>query len=1698
MDLKTLISKRGGVKAQMTIFANYLSQFDDDELSNVQVKNIQSRIEKFNPLFDTFNDLQSEIDQLESDMHKNMEEREAFHESYFELLSRANTLIETKLIVVEDDNISIGSASARVPTNTQSFNHKLPRIELPTFNGNFTRWQEYKDSFAAMVHTNRDLTDSQKLNYLKASVKGEPSDMLRALTITDENYTIAFNKLMKRYDNKRRIVDTHIREILNLEPVKSVSKYSNIALRLFINSLENHLQCLEALNQPVDSWDAVLLPVIIDKLDDKTIQDWELKISERSNQEIPKIKCLIEYLNVKQSAIERAVNTRTEINQNEKKSSKFESKKTFTTTITKELCPNCEKSHYLQNCESFLKLNAQERSERVKNLRLCLNCLRKGHYIADCHSSNCKKCNKKHNTLLHIDFKQKNVVTNDNNKSVISCSSFINTKNDYVLLSTAEVELINTKGNKFTLRALLDSGSQSNFITTRACKLLNLKKHETNIAINGINEGQSNITHKTEVKVQSKHNNFNTTMGCLVINKITGNLPCVKINRALVEIPPNIKLADAHFHEPKEIDILIGAGIFYDLLCIGQIKNKGLLYQKTKLGWVVTGTIENECFSKNLTSLHCTLHDSLQRFWKIDEISTNSKILTNEEEFCETVFKETTVRAPDGKFLVKLPLKRDLICQLGESYELAKSRFNNLENKFSKNEEYKELYVNCIRDYERQGHATQLPLETREGFFMPHHGVTKESSDTTKLRVVFDGSCKLQSGIPINSMQCVGPTIQNDIFSILNRFRTHRYVVTGDIAQMYRQVWVHPDDRQYQRILWREKTECQLNSYELNTVTFGTSAAPYLAIRCLFETANINEKTFPEEASIIKRDFYVDDLLTGSNSISHLQILKENLTKILSDTGFKIRKWRSNYSQFNEQANSQTSLTTQPNKTLGIYWSHDSDQIYYSVAKLRYPSKVSKRTILSVTAQLYDPIGLLAPSVIIAKIIIQKLWILDLGWDDGIPNDLHTQWLNFLDDVNHVNDISIPRFVSSVNAVQFELVGFSDASERGYGACVYFRTINDVGEITVNLLAAKSRVAPLKNTTIPRLELLAAVLLAQLMNKIESTLNSNISRRSYFTDSQIVLCWVKAHPNRWVTFVSNRVATIQELSNQESWFHVRSADNPADIISRGCMPSKLKNCSIWWNGPPWLRSSDASWPKASENEYSKNVEIPEEKKSSNSFAVTLGSPPISIENYSNLLKLTRITSYCYRFINNCLQTKTERKVGYLTVKELEHATIILAKITQMRSFPNEYEQLSRNKPINSKSSILSLSPFMCKHGLIRVGGRLSNSSLKFNKKHPIILPKGNHFTELIFRHKHLELLHAPQNLLLNSVREIYWPIAGKNLAKKTVKNCMTCFRYNSTSQIPIMGNLPHDRTQQNLPFAITGVDYAGPILIKSKIGRGSQTTKAYICLFICFSTKAIHLELVTSLSTEAFLATFRRFVSRRGKPSKVYSDNGKNFVGANSELKKFISRNSASISQNLIDQAIEWNFIPAYSPNFGGLWEAGVKSVKHHLKRVISNASLTFEDMYTVLTQIEGVLNSRPLTPMSSDPNDYEVLTPAHFLIGRSMVSAPDPDVKDVKINRLNRYQYLQQLQQHFWARWSTEYISQLQQRQKWKKSFANVKVNQLVLVKDKNSPPSSWKLGRIIQCFPGKDGVIRVVKIKCASGDITRSLGHVCVLPTN
>lgn len=494
------------------------------------------------------------------------------------------------------------------------------------------------------------------------------------------------------------------------------------------------------------------------------------------------------------------------------------------------------------------------------------------------------------------------------------------------------------------------------------------------------------------------------------------------------------------------------------------------------------------------------------------------------------------------------------------------------------------------------------------------------------------------------------------------------------------------------------------------------------------------------------------------------------------------------------------------------------------------------------------------------------------------------------------------------------------------------------------------------------------------------------------------------------------------------------------------------------------------------------------------FTTTTYEDPL--EGFSTLSRAYRVLAYVFRFWRNSGINRRHLKTtsSDISAEEINFVKYRLIMLTQKHYFGEDYALLSQKSKISSSSSLLTLNRFIDTTGVIRSNGRLTlTPTLTYNERHPILLPYAARLSRLLVEHTHKITLHGGNQLMVRVIRSEFWIFRLKPLVKLVINHCKPCILYKKHSQTQIMASLPPERTTLSRPFLNTGVDFAGPFTIRNFTGRACLLTKGYACIFVCFATKAVHLEATSDLSTQAFLAAFARFIGRRGCPAQIFSDNGTNFVGAADLLKKDREKFIRDLQTNVIEQNcsqnINWKFIPPGAPHMGGLWEAGVKSFKTHLRKLIPNMKFTFEEFSTILTRIESCLNSRPLSPASDDPNDLSPLTPGHFLIGTSIMAPAEPDVSDENITLANRWQRLKFLSQHFCLRWKTEYLKELHRGYKWKRQEENLKLHDLVVIKSDKLSPNEWKMGRIVKLYPGPDKNSRVVDLRTSNGIICRPI---------
>jgi hypothetical protein len=1699
---------RGYVQLRMETLTDYWTKFHNNHLEMLKLVSKQDR---------------GQFEYFTKDYFLEMEEL------YIDLRSDMMDLLSTMNVRSGESTPSSYNPLAATSVSDEV---RLPKINIPQYSGSYHEWNSFHDLYTSLIHNKTTLTKVQKMHYLKSCLSGEAELLLKHVPITESNYDIAWNILTQRYNNKRIIVNTILTRLVNQ---RKLTTGTAKGLRDLLDTTSECLNKLKNQDIPVDTWDILVVHIIVNKMDSESHKEWESELGSLDISELPTLNMLKKFLEKRFRVMEmiQAPTSCAPVN-----------KRSFHVNKVEQKCIFCNQDHMLYTCKEFSKLAVDKRVEYVQGWRLCFNCLVPGHSVKFCkHRSSCRRCGRKHHSLLHSTWSpqpetppksletsspilqnKEDIQEEKEDKNKKNIISHLTMGSHAVMMPTALVQVNTVSGEKHLMRALLDPCSQESFITESAAQKLRARRTSISGHVTGVDQMKTPLKYAAEIQFSSRiEPEMNMKVTAYVVRHITDIMPAKEVKVENWQHIEKLCLADPTCHTPGHIDLLLGVEVCTEVIKPGVIKGPSgsPIAQDSHLGWIVSGNARTEhTATKNIVSMHLNvdLNNMLKKFWELETIEEENHTLTSDEKKAEDIFEKTHKRKEDGRYVVRLPFKEESPVLPRDSRDIAVKRWIALERRLYKTPQLKNDYNNVLQEYLDLQHMEKVGNEEipKNSVYLPFHAVVREDKETTRVRIVFNASSAGTNGVTLNDALLVGPTLQEDLRDILLRWRTHKIAYVADIVKMYRQIEVDEADRDYQRIVWRSDAQKPIEDYRLISVTFGTACAPYLAIKTLRQVALDEGQECTEAQRIILEDFYMDDLLSGHETEDKAKRNQKEITGILKKGGFELQKWSSNSENFMKEIelmkrsqNTQREVDGKDSiKTLGILWNTKDDKLKITNNMKDLPAQpITKRNVLADIASLFDPMGWLAPSVVIAKTFMQKLWTLGVGWDEELADDLIDEWLKFRNEIPALTDVQINRWIHTTSErSSVELHGFADASMRAYAAVVYTRVTNPDGQIKVSLLTAKTKAAPLKQVSMPRLELCGAVLLCRLLKHIVSILKLQQHQVFAWSDSQAVLAWIKGDPGRWTPFVKNRVTEISKMKEINGWYYVNTKHNPADPASRGVMPKKLLTTLLWWNGPAFLGEPVIELP---------GVEVPETelecRKNIKSLVTTSTTRDDEedliltlIRRYSSLGKLVRIIAYCRRWRLHLQrkQTKEDHLPTYLTTEERDVALTICLRRSQEVEFPEEIHDLKSKKQLKRKSRLLSLTPFLDPKGMLRVGGRLRNADIGAQQKHPIIITKDNALVPLLLAEAHSSTLHGGPQLMAIYLRSKYWLLNVTNKVKKYVRNCIVCIRQRGETCSQLMGDLPAVRVTPAKPFLISGVDFAGPINVRMSKGRGAKSTKAYISLFVCMVTRAFHVELVSSLTTQAFLAALRRFVARRGRCAEMWSDHGTNFVGAKRELMTMWRQGQSRVPDEFIaqleDMRIKWKYIPPAAPNFGGLWEAGVKSIKYHMKRVIGNSTLTFEEMATLLTQIEACLNSRPLYPLNDDPDSLQPLTPGHFLTCEQIVSIPDDDYTDFKIHQLSRWQLTQKLLHDFWAQWQKEYLTRLQQRMKWNRITKELDIGDLVLVKDQRLPPGNWPMGRIVEKHSGPDGLTRTYDIKTISGVMQRPITKLCILPVS
>ena len=769
-------------------------------------------------------------------------------------------------------------------------------------------------------------------------------------------------------------------------------------------------------------------------------------------------------------------------------------------------------------------------------------------------------------------------------------------------------------------------------------------------------------------------------------------------------------------------------------------------------------------------------------------------------------------------------------------------------------------------------------------------------------------------------------------------------------------------------------------------------------------------------------------------------------------------------------------------RVLGLAWDCETDTLKFSfkqVIERARDLEVTKRNVLSLLASLFDPLGIISPVTVGMKALFQEICSSKFDWDEALTGEIKEKWDKWIQDLTETKGIRVNRCLYDMgkeSVTECYLHGFGDASKKAYCAMVYFVYRTTDGKTHVRLVASKTRVAPLKELTIPRLELMSARILAQLVDTIKNALQSQLKVDGvrFWLDSKTALSWIQ-NRGEWKQFVRHRVNEILRLTAKEDWSYCSTDENPADLGSRGVFASQLKDNQLWWRGPSWLNAETNEWPVTTETYQTPESQLEEEKKSATVLLTDIEHPSgvaavIDVTHFSTLHRLVRVTAWVRRFVKNARArvTQVKRSTGRLGVEELKCAEVEWLKSVQndLRKQHN-FKQLVRELGIKAEKDVL------------RCEGRLVNSDLESEARKPVILPRKHKFTRLVVEECHQRVHHSGVRATLAELRSRFWVPRGRQVVKGILGECVTCRKLTGKPyNAPPTAALPDFRVKEAPPFSRVGVDFAGPLYVKEKSG---QMGKVYIALFSCCVTRAVRLELVEDLSAAAFRRCLRRFIARNGTPVLIVSDNAKTFQATEKALTRLFDH--PEVKADLERDRIEWKFNLERAPWWGGFFERMVASVKQCLRKTLGTARLSFDELSTILTEVEGTLNSRPLTYEYNELE--EVLTPSHLIYGRRVKTLPDeiaePDDAMNQEGCSARFKYLSIKLAHFWNRWRKEYLASLREFHKNKSDRQDriVQLGDVVVVYEEDRKRGEWKMGIVEGLVTGRDGNVRGAHVR-------------------
>uniref|UniRef100_A0AC35ET50 Integrase catalytic domain-containing protein n=1 Tax=Panagrolaimus sp. PS1159 TaxID=55785 RepID=A0AC35ET50_9BILA len=1568
-------------------------------------------------------------------------------------------------------------------TNQPNQFYNTPKMNLPYFYGNPRDFRHWASSFS-FIHHNPNMSQIEKMMLLMSLLKGKAKEAVRFYDVNYLNYDLVLRTLYDRFGRPEKVLDALFNEFANIH-VKS-NRINDIAQAVY--DMESILEQIKANGFNVE--DATLMILYKQKVPPRILQQANLyglnptfsQLRERvmtvvnSEIDLPNIQRQNYFHANSQNQNDRQHFPRQIATQQHRKN--FEPRPDDKNRSKNKHCIFCSKQHNPSSCQAVT--DTRERRKIAAEKKLCFKCL-DSHLMNSCKDSKpCIHCKEHHHDSLC--FKNPSLKS----KQPVHVVKLQQKKEVSMMVITAPVHASAEKPKSCDANLFLDCGAGCSFIhadLARRLKLPVIEEEMLDLQRFG-DDGQVTslkVACKKVSLVVKAQNNSDIPINAYTIKHLTNVLPTI----------------DPETRNKKWVkpDILIGNDFFWEFFTTEKSED-GYKVIDSLLGKMVCGTgVPVNSILLNHPQAPPTTNEIVEKFFQIDQAGTDESPYTEEEDKAVEKFVQDT-EIVNGRMQCRLPF-------IVPDPPLESNRFLSLkclESQLKKVSKKPELLFEIDKIMKQQLQDEMLEIApksspTAKKVYLPHHAI-ETPHKSTKVRIVFNSSAKTsKDSKSLNDWLYAGPSMIPEIPGLLLRIRTEEILVSADVEKAFLQLSLHPDDRDFTRFFWIKdvndyikngfKTE-NIIELRFTRIFFGSKSSPFslnAAIRKLL--LNLDDAEF---ATQLKKNIYVDNVFIGDSNVENVIRKTETAVDLFKTIKMNLRDIMSNNSEVNNHFNVEPSLLS----VLGLQWNPVDDDL-----TIKMPSKtldkptITKRDVLAEIGSKYDPLGILTPVMVRLKLFMQDLWKKKTGWNEPLTPEEAIRWKSLIEEPMAV---SIKRFLKRPEGeYTVELHIFCDASAKAYAAVAFIVFRSKSGEYKIYLILSKSKLCPIKSVTIPRLELLALALGVKVLCYIKANVDLKWDKTVLWTDSSPVFYWLRSN-KPLKRFVDNRVKIIK--ASDADIRHVPTKENPADIASRGASISTLKNCNLWWNGPAFLKNDEKKWPTL-KSSYVQEI-CPEVEKEF-IFAVhpvidEKKEKLISAKHGSSWNRLVRVTAYCLYFIQKC---RKQESPDPRSTEAFKRAEKVLIKDIQQANPPN-------------KSTCRELRIFKDGDEMLRVRSRLENSG-NDDLASPLFLPQSEE-TNLLILKIHHGSLHAGPRHVLTEIRQNFWLSKGLSTVKKAIKSCRPCLKYKAKPyQLPEMAALPNSRVKQYLPFQHVGVDCAGPFTIKNN----GEDQKVWITLFTCLTTRAVYLDFVKEMSASAFINVFRRFINTFGTPSSILSDNGKNFKATGTHIAPIWhnSNPDPELMDYVAGKKIDWHFITERAPWKGGVYERLIGSVKIALKYGIGRKRLSEEDFRTLLVEVQGILNSRPLVEAEGE---LKAIRPIDFILPNASLGtsrfndqsdeSTDPTYfpqEDFKTKLLKTLKTTTTCIDRTWKRWNKEYLTKLretsQNLHKQKGLDLIPEVGEVVLIDDDEVPRGSWRLGKVVQVNESRDGKVRAVVVQTSNGNLlNRSPAHLYPLEAN